>query len=368
MVNFPVTDVLRKNHQFIRDLFEDIEDAAKSGCDLTKKSQSTLRELQQTNPDVYRRMAEEGWFKSVANVTLAEAFDEYINSQEKTGWDWKTVRNWRYSKEHVLMEIAGDTPVSQITLKAVDSAFVALRATYSAATLEKDAKNVRQLFAWLHDMGDITENPVAKLKFQCRRKDRVAAKEYVPVEKFLRILAVFPEEQLEQKCLFAYYRLMGARQNDPTGDTWSDFDERNRCINRYDIKKRGKLGPCPVPPLMMSLLCQYRDVVVAERGRAEGPLFPWLLRTTPSRQWSFFRAKVERASVPVWEELLNALRASRDREIRRMPNGVFLASKWLGHSVEISDEHYDGVMATDMSQVMNDSLWNVSPESDQSAA
>jgi hypothetical protein len=59
VVSFPLTPVLKKDHQFITNLVNDIEDAAKSGCDLTKASQETLRVLNETNPKKYQQMVDE---------------------------------------------------------------------------------------------------------------------------------------------------------------------------------------------------------------------------------------------------------------------------------------------------------------------
>jgi len=358
VVNFPLTPVLKKDHQFITNLVNDIEDAAKSGCDLTKASQETLRSLYETNPEKYQQMVDEGWFRSVTNFSITEAFDCYIESQEKQRvWDWKTIRNWNNTKSHILKEILPETSVSKITLKQMDQAFTHLRESYKPGTLDKDAKNVRQLFAWLLDMGDISANPMAKLKFKCRKEDRVRAKDFVSMEAFKEVLAAFKDDEIEQKTLFAYYRLMGARQNDPVGDYWEDLDEAASRIARYDIKKRAKLGGCPVPPLMMKLLVQHRAAVIAKHGKAEGLIFPWLKQSTSANQTRYFRARIGRTLISVWEPLLHSLRSSRSQEIRRLPNGAFLESQWLGHSVEMAQEHYDGVIESDMDCVINDSVW-----------
>ena len=358
VVNFPVTPVLRRDHQYLRNLFEEIEGAAKCGCLLSKESQEKLRTLQQSNPQAYSQMHDEQWFHSISNLTISEAFDLYIESQTKKGWDWKTIRNWRQTKAHVLQQITPATGVRVITLKQMDDAFTVLRATYKAGTLDKDAKNVRQLFAWLLDVEDISANPIAKLRFKCPRGERVRSKDFVPMDEFAKVLSAFNDEEIEQKCLFAYYRLMGARQNDPTGDHWADFDESRSCINRSDIKKRGKLGPCPIDPLLKSLLLQHRQRVIQKYGKAEGPIFPWLLQSTPANQYRYFKARVERAGVQVWEPLLHSLRSSRTQEIRRLVNGSFLESQWLGHSDQMASDHYDAVMDSDMAQVTERHLGN----------
>jgi len=40
-----------------------------------------------------------------------------------------------------------------------------------------------------------------------------------------------------------------------------------------------------------------------------------------------------------------------------MPNGSFLESQWLGHSVEMAQDHYDDVMECDMDCAINDPVW-----------
>ena len=48
-----------------------------------------------------------------------------------------------------------------------------------------------------------------------------------------------------------------------------------------------------------------------------------------------------------------SLRSSRSIEVRRLPNGRYLEAKWIGHTAEISDLHYDAVIDDDFDLVVN---------------
>jgi hypothetical protein len=62
---------------------------------------------------------------------------------------------------------------------------------------------------------------------------------------------------------------------------------------------------------------------------------------------------LKKNGIPVWQRFFNSLRSSRSIEVRRLPNGRFLEAKWIGHSVDVADSHYDAVIDTDFDAVTN---------------
>ena len=191
-------------------------------------------------------------------------------------------------------------------------------------------------------------------------------KEFISSERFLKALDVIAP--LQQKTLLAYYRWMGARQNDAREDFWEDVNWTEKAINRFDCKQNAKLGWCPIPHQLFPLLKKWHEQVVLEKGKAEGPIFPWMRQCSSAAQRSFFISRLKKNGIPVWEKFFNSLRASRCIELRRLPNGRYLETQWIGHSADVSDIHYDNVINTDFGEVINPPQSNPAEAEDQRQA
>ena len=369
----PLTPELKKDYQWFKNLVSEMEAASKSGTPLSDKSKATIRKLRRTNPELVQEMTDEGWFVAVTDYTIEEAFSEFIKQKERDGNASRTIKNWRNTAPRLFIYLEPTTPVSEITLKLVKDVFRSLRnhesrwgEKFSPVTLQKDSKNLRQLFRDLLENKDITENPIDKYRFKIEKWERPKPTPPVSDEVFLKVLReAFIQKELQQKTLFAYYRIMSARQNDPrfypeeghVGDHWEDVDLKRKMVNRWNVKHKDKSGYQPVPLGMWKLLMTWRDEVISKEGQAVGPIFPWLNESTSSNQYRWFKTRVEKVIPGCWEGFLKALRASRSREVRRMDNGRFLESQIVGHSEEVADKHYDDLEHSDFDQIWNDPRW-----------
>jgi hypothetical protein len=101
------------------------------------------------------------------------------------------------------------------------------------------------------------------------------------------------------------------------------------------------------------LLKSWHEQVVVEKAKAEGPIFPWMLLSSSAAQRAFFISRLKKSAIPVWRKFLISLRSSRSIEVRRLPNGRFLEAKWIGHSADVADLHYDAVVDEDFDAVIN---------------
>jgi hypothetical protein len=371
-------DPLYKNHQHLTNLFYDIEDRQRDGGELSDQSKEVIREINSSNPDQVQEWIDQGWFRSITSHTLKDAFDLHIEQKERDGKSKQTIRNWKNTAQRIYIYLDPKTPVVEITLRQVKEVFGKLRQhekrwgeKFAASTLQKDAKNLREVFADLLQNKDITENPIARFRFKVEKWQRSKPVQGVDENTFRRILdKAFSADELQQKTLLAYYRIMSARQNDPrflpeedhVGDHWADVDIKRKMINRWNIKHKAKQGYQPVPELMWTLLMAWREEVISKNGKAEGPIFPWLNESTSSNQYDWFKRRINRIVPGCWEGLLKALRASRSREVRRMDNGRFLESQIVGHSEEVADKHYDDLEHSDFEQIWNDPTWKSDDE------
>ena len=339
----------------LEDLFADIEAKHPSNSPLEDKSWQTIRNLEKSNNRVHKKLMRIGLVdqKKATSLGLKEAFESYIELKASEEWEPRTVNNWHQTKARVLQGFEPDTQISSITRVAMAKHFAALRRKYGDNTLVKDVKNVKQLWRHLFAEKWIPVNAMWNLTFK-RKKERQAndqGKEFVEPIRFSEALGVIMP--LQQKTLLAYYRWMGARQNDAKGDFWEDVNWTKRAINRFDCKRKAKIGWCPIPHELFPLLKSWHEQVVVEKAKAEGPIFPWMLLSSSAAQSAFFISRLKKSAIPVWRKFLISLRSSRSIEVRRLPNGRFLEAKWIGHSADVADLHYDAVVDEDFDAVIN---------------
>jgi hypothetical protein len=352
---FPAAQLKASKAYFreLEDLFSDIEAKHPSNSPLEDASWNTIRKLEKSNKRVHQKLMRTGLVdqKKATSLGLKDAFESYIDLKASEEWEPRTVNNWHQTKARVLQGFEPDIQISAITRVAMAKHFGDLRKKYGENTLVKDVKNVKQLWRHLFTEKAIHLNAMWNLTFK-RKKDRQAinsGKEFVgPVEFQKALESITP---LQQKTLLAYYRWMGARQNDAKGDNWEDVNWSKKAINRFDYKRKIKLGWCPIPHQLFPLLKSWHEQVIAEKGKAEGPIFPWMQQSAPAAQRSFFILRLKKSGSPVWRKFFNSLRSSRSIEVRRLPNGRFLEAKWIGHSADVADSHYDAVIDTDFDAI-----------------
>jgi integrase len=327
----------------LEDCFEDIELKNHTGGVLESSTWLTLHQIEKTNPRVFRNLLK--WNavdpkEAVAakEMSIAEAFDDYVN---RVFTSPRTIDNWNQTKKRLVSYFGEKKSIASVTLLEMKQCFAELSKRFAAATLHKDHKNAKQLWRECADNGQITGNPLAKFTYKVNRQDLVATKEYITPAWFDAALACIKSKQ--HRALFAYYRWVGARQNDPRGDHWEhlELDREYPRVMRSDCKKKRKLGWCPIPPQAAIELRQWREEVIAKEGKASGPIFPWLDGRSIARQHQYYVRRMRQHKVSVWSNFFNSLRASRSREIRALKNGRKLEQLWIGHSEAVADLHYD---------------------------
>ena len=362
-------------------LFTAIEQDYGTGKDLSEANWTTLNRLSQRYKKFIPRLVEYGCIRLPEEkeeekpLTLGEAWDRYLAFKLATNWDDKTHRLWiNRGKRSLIKKLSRDRLIETITDEDVVFTFEARRTLNAFSTLKKDFDSFKQMlrywskkrkFAFCLDEITLSEK-YDKKGNSVERKDRKRHTEYVSEEQFLEALQYV--SGAEKKALFAYYRFMGARRADPTGDYWSDIEWKNDQpvkIRRYCIKRKRKLKViCPIPPQLQTLIKRLHDEVVREEGKAEGLIFPYLQTCDGSSVYNYYFDAIKN-HVAVWPSLFRSLRASRSRDIRRnIPNGRFFESAWIGHSEDIADEHYDDVLESDLEAIYDPTRLRLATDED----
>jgi hypothetical protein len=305
-----------------------------------------LQHIERTNKRVYRNLLRHKAFPerhdaTTDSLTIEFAFDSYI---QRRFTNKITISNWNGTKKKLVAYFGDGKLLADVTLIEMKECFAKLRSSYAAATLHKDARNVKQLWAECLDNRQIAENLMAKFRFDAPTMSLVAKKTYVDPVWFEKALAAITSKQ--QRALLGYYRYMGARQSDPKGDRWEDIaglDTDRPLIRRSNCKNNFEKLPdlCPIPGRLADLLRDWRDESLKRELPITGLIFPWLFASTSANQFSYFKRQLIAKGVPVWPNFFNSLRASRSMEIRALPNGRRLEMMWIGHRAEVADLHYD---------------------------
>lgn len=357
-------DPLHKDHQHLSNLFDEMERNSRTGAELSKESKETLRELDPFDVECWRNA---GWFRTVTNFSLGEAFDDYIDvTKKKKRWKWRTEANHYASKRLIGEVLSLDKSVRDFSAREIDLAFANLRDDFGHkwSTVEKPMKHMQAVFTHLIKNNDINENPFVHIDIQAFKPKGIkkgTTDDFVAISTLWEFLNNFYERELEQKVLMAYWRFMGARKFDPVEDYWDDLtqDEDGKWwMSRWCVKSEDKLPDlCPVDEEFVPLLLQYRDEMKEEHGSVKRlPMFPWLRKwhtweqqnqKNETRVHGFYKKRMmSRMGCQLWEPIIKSLRSSRAREYRQNC-GEYLESIWIGHSEETRKKHYDGVMPGD---------------------
>ena len=101
-IRFHITPELKRNHQWIRDLFNEMEKAAKTNTRLSDQSIASLRRIKQFDPDTYQIMEDLQWFANITDFTL-EKHSQNITLKEREGKASRTISNWKNTAKRLFL-------------------------------------------------------------------------------------------------------------------------------------------------------------------------------------------------------------------------------------------------------------------------
>jgi len=202
----------------------------------------------------------------------------------------------------------------------------------SIATIRGHSATAKTLIGPAVKRGVIHVNPFADLPggpTPCRYERFVTAEE---IEKVINACPT-----TEWKVLFGLARYAGLRVPSETHRlTWADVDFETARLKVHCTKTEGHEGLdlriVPIEPRLMVLL----DARRAEAAEGETHL---VTITGQGAVLRWVRIICEKAGVEIWKRLWQTLRSSCERDLAsRFPQ--YAVSKWIGHSMRISERHY----------------------------
>jgi integrase len=188
-------------------------------------------------------------------------------------------------------------------------------------TLNRYAK---QLFNYAIEHELIQQNPFRKLKstaLACSKRH------FVTNDDTKKILAACPS--LNWKVLVGLARYAGLRvPSEAFSLTWGDvnLDKRSLAIGAHKTAAR----VCPIIPELFPILTEAK-------GKATGEKVLELSKSNIARRFPTIIAK---AGLKQWDDLFQTLRRSFETHLISLGHPHHVVAEWLGHSVEVSKDHY----------------------------
>ena len=232
----------------------------------------------------------------------------------------------------VLIDHYGDErDISTITLgDASEFESWGMQRGFSEAHQRTHNRYAKQLFAYAVDHEWIEASPFRKLKSASLA---ATTRHYVTPEDTQSLLAACPS--LQWKLLIGLARYAGLRvPSEAFAITWDmiDWHKKALCIPSKKTRRYAESRVCPILPELMALLEQGWDEAI------EGATT--ILTLSVSNVRRKLPAIIADAKLKPWEDMFQTLRRSCETHFVSMGHPEHAVSTWLGHSNQVSKDHY----------------------------
>jgi len=215
---------------------------------------------------------------------------------------------------------------------------------FSEATRAGMLKALSRVYSWAQTLDYVSHNPFSAIpKGSFENKSREV---FVSMETYNRLIAYCQDAEL--RVLLAFYRIGGMRLSEAFESKWEDVDwsEERLVVHSPKTERSGKAFR--VIPLFNEIQVELKKLK-SELADATG-----IIIRKRRKKTTVYRA-IEKlckdAGVPVWERLIQNLRASRANEIFRDVHGV-AESEWIGHTAHTARQHYLQLLPQDYDKAL----------------
>lgn len=306
-------------------------------------------------PDFARRLAKAGLLLVKETPTVADLWARYF-AAEGRGWKGATSENKASSRKRFLSFFAPETKAELI---GVDDArrFVDWldreapnrqtgRPGLSEATRAGTIRDVRAAWNWGRKNGLVQTAPFNEVSKGSYVND--AKKRYIDMKEYRRLLDACPSQ--EWRVIVALCRIAGLRNPSETlALRWEDVDFERGCLTarsskteRYRGKEKRTIPLFPELRRELEALREERAVESAAGSGIDSPFVIVRYRETSSNMRTTFDKIVFRAGLDRWPDPFQNLRKSAATDVKSR-FGDFAESVWLGHSTQISNDHYQQI-------------------------
>ena len=231
-----------------------------------------------------------------------------------------------------------DPPIDKITRNDASDWRASLRVKLTEAGTRLHCRNAKGFFVDAVERELIARSPFAKLK-----SSSVASgnEYYVTPEESARVLKACPSAQW--RLFFGLAQYAGLRiPSESHWLTWANVDWEKRRLTVF-ARKTGQTRVVPILPELMPLLEAAYDEAAEKSGWAPMTGNEPVITLPRNNRHRKFESILTKAGIAPWDDLFQTLRKSAESWMaaQRLPQAA--VSRWIGHSVAVSDKHYLGV-------------------------
>ena len=263
-----------------------------------------------------------------AAPTLGEWLTKYID-QRRSELKPGSVKRLQDTAERLKSHFGEDVRIDELTPNdAADWRASMITGGLSEATTRLHCRNAKSLFAGAVDRELIVTNPCRKL-----RSSSIAAKRdrYVSPQESLTILDEC--HSIQWKLVFGLARFAGLRCPSETHRlTWANVDFDHKRLVVY-APKTDSTRIVPLVPTLLSILQDAFDQA------AEGSTKIVTFSASSTNIHRGLEKIITRAGIVPWDDLLQTLRRCAESDFAKH-NPQHAVSKWIGHSMAVSERHY----------------------------
>ena len=307
---------------------DELAKSAEFGLTLERR---VLTWLQNIDDDLRSRLQRAGLIVSRERLTIANLIERYFEA-ESGSFRPTTVRNKRGYLRLASQYLDFSLESNQLTSSSALGFKNKLAEHFSEATCAGTLKVLSRIYSWGKTLELVDKNPFEQVpKGTMTNKSR---EHFVPLNVYHKVLEHCENQTV--RTLFSLYRIGGLRCGEAFEARWEDvFWSEDRMKIRSS--KTGRSGKdFRVIPLFKLL----RIELVKLHQQVQQPKTGSIINTVAANKADVaIKRAVERAGEPVWERLLQNLRASRANEIYRK-SGEVKESLWIGHTTKVARKHY----------------------------
>ena len=279
---------------------------------------------------IHQRISDKGLCPQRSPVPLAPGLGTFLAKyldQRRHELKPGSIQRLSQTADRLTRFFAESTPIDSITANTAKDWRASMAAEGLAeATIRLHCRNAKSIFTDAVERELLHRNPFAKLK-----SASVAAQHdrYVSASEVAQVLDACPN--VHWRTLVGLARFAGLRCSSEThGVTWHDVDWERQRLTVY----APKTDSTRIVPITAPLFAVLQDAFDLAAEGAE--TIVTLSRNNLHRDFCLI---LKRAGIVPWPDLFQTLRRSAETELARsFPQHA--VSKWLGHSMKVSERHY----------------------------
>ena len=293
--------------------------------------------------EIREKLARFGLYELPSRYTAGELWDTFLNKHDDMYG--ATRRTYLYAKERFFLFFRSTALLDELTQERMREwrRFLLNEGKFAPATVAGTISKAKAVFNWAKQEHWITVSPLAGVgrgSFRNREKDR-----FVTREEYHRLLDACPCQ--EWRTIIALARIGGLRPSEILRLRWSDvfwekhfFRVTSTKTERYEGKETRDV------PLFRLLWVELERLAECEFNKGKEFVINRYRAPEHSNMRHQFSLIVKKAGLEPIPRPFDSMREIRSTEVYDK-FGVFLESKWIGHSSKIAKECYLKVRQSD---------------------